>query len=202
MENRHTYRRLRNKIGQRPNNRPILGIKQKIGKLGNVSTDALNNIDTDKLRSQNKAKLVGDGTNCCGSDKPNTDIGISRIKQTKKTNKSTAIKRKLTCNKINSGAKAFEREEANVNLPEETIGFISRGKSISDKLPCTNNLKESLTDDDVTNDEERMFNIKIKNIGIGEARDSIETEISSMISANSRKSGEVFLSDGIVSWKK
>ena len=206
MENRHTYRRLRNKIGQSPNNRSTHSVQQssRKGEPNKLSTETSNNMDTNKPRSQNKAKLAGGETDCCGGENPNTGIGICKTKQAKKTNKSSLITRKFTSKKIKPGANACECDEVRANLAAMTDNSditLFRKETLYETT-CYTNMKGSLAADDVTKDVERMYNKCVKSIVFEEAKNSIETEISSMSSANSRESGEVFLSEGIVSWKR
>ena len=128
MENRHIYRRLRNRIQPRPNNRPVLtaGIKQSSGKevLEKKSTDKVKDMDTDKARSQSKAELVGNenlNTSSGGDTTRNdNDIGADN-----KAKQPSVIKRKFETNKIQP---EFAEDKVNLTEKSDVKGFFMRKK--------------------------------------------------------------------------
>ena len=71
IQNSHT-----NKTGQRPNNRRTHSVKPSVkqsrgkGEQHKLSTDTLNNMDTDKSQCKNQAEDVGN-ENICAGDKTN-----------------------------------------------------------------------------------------------------------------------------------
>ena len=205
MENRHTYRRLRNRIQPRPNNRPGLsiGIKQSNGK--EESTDTVKVMDTGKTGNQSKTVLTVNAS--CVGDKSNKDNDVSadnEAKEKKKSKQPSVIKQNFETNKIQSDVKTLECEDDKVNLSgkSDVNGFFMRKKENSKTPAGKNNLKCSITDSGVTEDTGIMS--AVNSIETEQVRNLLETKQSAMTMSNvhSRESGEVFLCEGTVSWKR
>lgn len=205
MENRHAYRRLRNRMRPAQNNKLVLAADVKPSGGGKINekmvADKVKDSDNDRNQNQEGANIEDENVN--NSSGGNATIKDSDndagVKVKKKTKQASIIKRKFTNNKTKLNAKKLESEEDKDNPSEKS--YI---KKTSNRSAGKNKLKSPITDStnisgviaalnsNGTDQDQSLENAVGKN----------EPSEANKETRNPRESGEVFLSEDTVSWKR